>query len=161
MTLYELTGQYLELLELAEDPDIDPDVIRDTMEGLDGEVEVKAEGYAKIIKSLEADVAGYKAEAERLNARRKTIENRIESMKRALQNSMTVTGKTKFKTPLFSFAVQKNPVSMRILDESRVPERFLIPQPAKIDNAAVKDWLKDGGECDWAELYQTESLRIR
>ena len=161
MTLYELTGQYLELLEMAEDPDVDPEVFKDTLEGLDGEVEEKAEGYAKIIKALEAEAAGYKAEADRLTARRKTAENRVESLKWALQSAMTATGKTKFKTSLFSFAVQKNPVSMRILDETKVPEEYKIPQPDKIDNAKIKDWLKDGGECDWAELYQTESLRIR
>lgn len=48
MNLFELTGQYLELLELAEMPDADPEVIQGTMEALDGELEDKADGYARI-----------------------------------------------------------------------------------------------------------------
>lgn len=67
MTLYELTTQYQALLELAEDPDVDPEVLADTMDGLDGDIEEKADGYAKVIKSLEAQAAGVKTELDRLN----------------------------------------------------------------------------------------------
>ena len=45
-TLYELTTQLQALLEMAEDPEIDAQVIADTMEGIEGELEVKADGYA-------------------------------------------------------------------------------------------------------------------
>ncbi len=41
-TLYELTDEYRQLLEMLEDPDEDPEVIRDTMEGISGELEDKA-----------------------------------------------------------------------------------------------------------------------
>ena len=45
-TLYELTNDYLTLLDMAEDPDVEEDVLRDTMEGIEGEIEIKADGYA-------------------------------------------------------------------------------------------------------------------
>ena len=32
-TLYELTGQYMDLMEMAEEAD--PDVLRDTLEGIE------------------------------------------------------------------------------------------------------------------------------
>ena len=51
-TLYELTDDYLALLEMAEDPDIDEQALKDTMEGIEGALEIKAEGYAKIIRTL-------------------------------------------------------------------------------------------------------------
>ena len=43
-TLYELTDEYRMLLEMAEDPDIDLVTLNDTLEGLTGEIEDKAEG---------------------------------------------------------------------------------------------------------------------
>ena len=46
MTMYELKGEYLLLQELADDPDTDAEVFRDTLEGLLGEIEEKAKGYA-------------------------------------------------------------------------------------------------------------------
>ena len=58
MTLYELTDDYMKLLEFAEDPEADPQAIADTMDALEGEIEVKAEGYAKVMKQIEADAAG-------------------------------------------------------------------------------------------------------
>lgn len=61
-TLYQLTDDYLTLLELAEDPDIDEQALKDTMEGIEGALEIKAEGYAKIIRMLEGDAAACDAE---------------------------------------------------------------------------------------------------
>jgi hypothetical protein len=46
-TIYELTEDYLRLLELAEDPDTDPEAFADTLEGLEGEIEIKAEAPKK------------------------------------------------------------------------------------------------------------------
>ena len=49
-TLYELTADWLALMEMAEDPDIEEDVFMDTLEGIEGEIEIKADGYAKVIR---------------------------------------------------------------------------------------------------------------
>ena len=108
MTLYELTQGFQELWEMIDDPEVDDDVIMDTLEGVDGEIEDKADGYAKVIANANALAAGIKAEEARLAARRKSIENRIQRMKQSLKTAMEVTGKTKFKTDLFSFSVAKN-----------------------------------------------------
>ena len=160
-SLYELTNEYQALLEMAEDPDLDPEVFSDTLEGLGGEIEIKADGYAKVMKTIESQIAGIKAEEARLGARRKVLEGNIDRMKRSLQQAMEITGKTKFRTELFNYAIQKNPASLHILQEELIPAEFRIPQPDKVNTAAVKDWLKAGNVCDWAELTQSESLRIR
>lgn len=160
-TIYELTDEYVELLNMLEDPDIDPDVLADTMEGLSGEIEVKADGYAKVIAELNSAIAGLKAEIERLTNRKTTMENNVKYLKSALQFAMETTGKTKFKTELFSFSIQKNPASVVITDESRVAHDYMIPQPPKIDKKAIKEALNEGFEFDWAHLEQSQSLRIR
>jgi len=161
MTLYEMTEDYRALLEMAEDPDTDPEVIRDTMEGIEGAIEEKAEGYAIVMKELEASEMALKNEIDRLTARRLTISNNIRCMKLSLKDAMEATGKTKFKTTLFSFGIQKNPPSLVIDDETRVAHDFLIPQPPKVDTKAIKTMIKEGFEFDWCHLEQTESLRIR
>ena len=164
MTLYELTEDYMNLLELAEDPDIEEDVLRDTMEGIGGALEDKAEGYAKIIRMLEGDAAACDAESKRLRNKKQTIENNIKRMKMALQYSMQATGKTKFKTALFSFGIQKNPASV-VMDEQyieNVPERFLIRKDPEINRKAIKEAINSGEDLTGlAHLEQTESLRIR
>ena len=162
-TIYELTDEYVELLNMLEDPEIDPEVLADTMEGLSGEIEAKADGYAKVIAELNAAIAGLKAEIERLTNRKTTMENNVKYLKSTLQFAMETTGKTKFKTDLFSFSVQKNPASV-VIDEpylENIPDKYLIPQDPKIDKAKIKEDLKAGIDIGIAHLEQSQSLRIR
>ena len=70
--LYELTGQFLELMDMLQDEECDEQCIMDTLESIEFEIEDKADGYAKIIKSLESNVEGLSKEADRLTARKKT-----------------------------------------------------------------------------------------
>ena len=162
-TIYELSGDYLRLLEMAEDPEMDPVVFADTLEGLEGEIEIKAEGYAKVIKELDKDGAGLDNEIKRLQAKKTTIANSIDRMKKALEQSMIITGKTKFKTDLFSFGIQKNPPSVELDEEhlELIPIEYLIPQDPKPDKKRMLQELKEGKELSFAKLKHTESLRIR
>lgn len=158
--LYELTGNYLVLQQMLEDAE-DQQVILDTMESVEFEIEEKAENYAKIMKNLESDIAGLKAEEKRLAEKRKSLENNSKWLKDNLEQSMRVTGKTKFKTMLFSFGIQKNPPGVEILDESKIPAEYLIPQNPTIDRKAILAALKQGNKLEFAQLKQGESLRIR
>jgi hypothetical protein len=149
---------------LAEDPDTDPQAFADTLEGIEGELEDKADNYAKVIRSLEADAAACDAEAKRLRAKKQTIENNIKRMKGALQYAMQTTGKVKFKTPLFSFGIRKNPASV-VIDAVNVrdfPEEFIIESEPILDKKALKDALKAGEDLTGlCHLEQSESLSIR
>lgn len=164
MRLYELTEQYKALEDLSYDPEVDEQVYRDTMDGLWGEIEEKADGYAKIIAGMKYDIEALKAEEQRLNARRKALEQRTEWLKSNLEANMREIGKTKFKTELFSFSIQKNGglqplVIDGVLDD--IPGRFLIPQPPVPNNEAIRKLLADK-QVDWAHLEpRGESLRIR
>ena len=163
-TLYKLTEDYMNLLALAEDPDIDEQAFMDTLDGIEGAIEIKAENYAKIMRQLEADAAACDAESKRLKNKAKTIDNNIRRMKQALQFAMQATGKTKFKTPLFSFYIQKNPASV-VMDEQyieNIPERFLIRKDPEINRKAIRDAINAGEDLEGlAHLSETYSLRIR
>ena len=165
-TLYEVTGQLLSLqdsLAIETDPETLTTIL-DTMEGLDFEFEAKANGYAKIIRNLTSDVEGLKTEIDRLQSRKKTLENNISALKNRLEYSMIQTGKEKFKTELFSFGIQSNPAAV-IMDEQyleNIPEEYLIPQEPKLDKKKLAADLKAGVDLEGiAHLEQSRSLRIR
>jgi hypothetical protein len=164
MKLYEITEQYLQLLEVASDPEVDPQVIADTMEAVEGDFEDKADGYAKVIAQLSADSDALKKEIDRLQARKKALEGSVKRIKENLQAAMIACDKKKFKTTLFSFGIQKNPASvvMDTTDVFSIPAEFLVMRDPEIDKAAIKEALKDGRELEGiAHLEQGESLRIR
>lgn len=164
MTLYELTEQYQMLQDMVYDPEVDEQTLRDTMEGLWGEIEEKADGYAKIIFGINSHVAALDAEEKRMAARRKGLETRAKQLKDNLEENMRRVGKTKFKTALFSFNIQKNGgleplVIDGLLDD--IPGKYLIPQPPKVDSEKVRRLLAEK-QVDWAHLEpRGESLRIR
>jgi hypothetical protein len=161
MTLYELNEKYQQLLDMVESGDVDPQTLTDTMEAVEGEIEDKLEGYACIIKQMEADVAGLKTEEDRISSRRKSLESNIKRMKECMQLVMVRTGKPKVKTKLFNLNIQKNPAAAEILDIDNVPGDFwTIPAPT-VNKSAVRDYLKENGDQEWARLVQTESLRIK
>ncbi|MBE5996576.1 MAG: siphovirus Gp157 family protein [Lachnospiraceae bacterium] len=164
MKLYEITDQYLQLLELAEDPEVDPEVLADTMEALDGDFEEKADGYAKVIAQINADADAIKKETDRLTARRKALENSAKRIKDTLQMAMIACDKRKFKTTLFSFGIQKNPASVVMETDNvfEIPAEYLVMQDPTIDKNAIKDALKNGVDLTGiAHFEQGESLRIR
>lgn len=158
--LYEITGEFLELLEMASDESIDQKMINDTLEGVEFEFEEKADGYAKVIKTLEGDMDAIDKEIKRLTERKNTVKNNIASIKKNLENAMQVTGKKKFKTLLFGYNIQKNPSSVVIDDETKIPEEYYIPQEPKLDKKSLGVFLKEN-KVPWAHLTQTEGLRIR
>ena len=154
MRLYELAEQWDAVFNMMEDGETDEQVIFDTLESIEGEIEDKADNYAKMIRNLQANVDVLKAEEERLYQRRKSTENHIQRLKDNLQANLEFIGKTKFKTDLFSFSVAKNggkqPLSITDnLDE--IPGKYLIPQPPKVNNDAVRELLKEK-TVDWAHL---------
>lgn len=162
-TLYELKEEYKDLLTMAREMDLTQQDIKDTQEGLDYEIEIKADGYAKIIRTIAGDREVIKNEIKRLTDMDKTLANNEKALKKNLEEAMIETGKRKFKTTLFSFGIQKNPATVKIEDESRVPEEFKIKQPDKIDKRGLIKALKEGRleEDENIALTQTESLRIR
>ena len=162
MTLYELTGEWQQVLSMMEDPDVPEEAVRDTLEGLSGEIEEKADGYAKVMRQLQAEAEAIEKEEERLNDRRDMIMDNISRMKKALMESMKATGKTKFKTTLFSFGIRKAGQKRLVIDhEEAVPDKYWKQPPKVIDTKMLKADLASGDMVGVAHLEQSEYLSIR
>ena len=159
--LYEVTGELLEVLAMAEDPEIDPDVFADTLEAVEGDFEYKADGYAKIIRQLEYEAAAFGAEAKLFKNKEQTAVKKIDRMKGMLKEAMMITGKEKFKTDLFEFGIRNNKPSVVIDDLAKVPQEFLKFKDPEADKTAIYKALKDGGTASWAHLEPSTSLSIK
>ena len=166
-SLYDLTGDYARFSELMEMEELEPEMqeaLEDALNNLGEDIEIKLENYAKIIKNFESDIAGLKAEEDRLNKKRKTLENSIKTMKQRMTEAMISTGKVDIKGELFKFKVQTNPPSV-VMDEQyieNVPEKYLIPQEPKLDKKKLAEDLKAGADLEGiAHLEASVSVRIR
>ena len=82
--IYEITQDLLRIQSMMDDPELDEQVLKDTMEAVEGEFEYKADGYAKVMKNMMTDVEALREEAKRMTERATSIENNIKRMKTIL-----------------------------------------------------------------------------
>lgn len=156
MTLYQITDEYIQLLDMMQDPEIDPEVIMDTMEGIQGEFEVKADSYAVVIKELEADIAKYQTEIKRLTTAAKSMTDNLNRIKEMLLASMISTGNQKLETEHFKFSVAKNGGVIPLWidkDISSIPEEYIINKP-EADKAKIREALTEGRKLPFAHFEE-------
>ena len=170
-TMYEITGDLIELNKLMDDivdengeprepTEAELETMRNWFKTSEAEFKEKFDNYCKFIKNLqiEASVAtaekeAHKKEMDRLSKRSKAMENRAATVKNLLWWSMDKLGLSKegFKTSLFSVKEQNTKgsiVELTTYDYRKIPEEFL-KQP-ELDRTAICQALKDG------ELIQKE-----
>ena len=151
LKLYEIAQEYMQLCEIAEDTDVDAQVFEDTLAGIEAELEEKADAE-KIDKEI-----------ERLTKMKKVLKGRSDFLKKNLTDTMLLMDKKKFKTDIHSYSISKNAPSLNILDEAKIPEKYMIAQEPKVDRKMLLADVKANPEkfAGIAETKQTESLRIR
>ena len=128
-TLFELTNDLNALLDLGYSED-DSEAFMDTLNGIMGGIEDKADGYCAVISRFNANVDMIKAEEARLAARRKVIENNIQRMKDALQMTLETMeqngmNKPEIKTGLHTIKLAGNGGKQPLkVIENKVPDNF-------------------------------------
>lgn len=159
MTLYEMTEAARQLRALLEADEIDDRTFSDTIEAIGADEKIDA--YCQIIREYEAEITARKSEIERLRTANDRAEKAINRMKSALDGFMTASGQSKAKTALFSVSY-RSAKSVRITDESRIPERFLTVKTTTTPNKAeIKRFISDGGTVDGAEIVENRSIQIK
>ena len=162
--IYELTNELSLLWDLMENGELEDEVLIGAFDVTKEDLADKLEGYCKFIKNLESDIQGLKAEEERLNARRKTMENTVTRCKEAMKFALNTAGEKKIACGTFTVSVQNNAPSV-VLDEQyleNIPEEYLVPQEPKIDKKKIKADIDAGKNLDGiAHLETGVSLRIR
>ena len=160
-SIYQIADKYKLIQQLIEEG-APEEAFVEALNAIDGELSEKLENYASVIKNIESDIAGIKAEESRLSDRRKAMESSIKRMKENMQFAMVAAGQTKIKGEKFNFTVQKNPPSLKVLDEGLIPKNYVDIQEVKvIDKKAILAELKNGVEIAGVEISQGESIRIR
>lgn len=155
-TLYELTGQFLDIYNL----ELDEETKLDTLDSIDWETEyeTKVENYIKVMKNLEADVEARNNEIKRLMELNKADEKKKEYLKDTLSASMILTGHERVDTPLFKVSFRKSQAVE--VDEAVLSEAYKVAT-WKADKKRLKEDLKNGLEIIGASLIERKNLSIR
>jgi hypothetical protein len=137
--LYEISERYKEVMRLADEGGEDMMIaIADTLEGIEGEFQEKAEAIVKVSTNVTAYVAGIDEQIERLQARKKTALNKKEGLRTYLRMNMEATGINKIECLLFKISLSKAPMVLEITDKDDLPvdlidiETKIIPKKKEI-----------------------------
>lgn len=155
-TLYELTGNMLTIQRMIEDG---TEGLADTLESIELATAEKLEGYAMVIKNIESDIEGLKAEEKRLAERRKSMENNIKTMKASMQDALLTVEGNRLKTDKFTFSLRKS-TSVVLHNDRELPDTF-IKVTRTISKSEIAKALKSGIEVPGAELVENKSLSVR
>lgn len=160
MRLYELTEAYKNIWDLVEDGDVDPQALEATLKQVEEDINAKAGNIAKLIKSIEAEAQVIRLEEKRLSDRRRALENKKDCIKRYLEEQLASAGIDKVKTPLFTVSIQNNSPSVELIDESLIPEKYVVITRT-FAKKEILEAVKNGEDIPGAVMKQTRSLRIK
>lgn len=117
----------------------------------------KIENVACWIKDLKAEGNAIREEEKALAERRRVAESKVESLKKWLGYAL---GGEKFKTSKVSVSYRKSK-SVQVIDEKAIDDKFLIPQPAKLNKKMVSEYIKNGMAVPGCELEEKINLQVR
>jgi len=163
-SLYEIATAFKQDAEKLADLDLDAQTIADTLDGLSGDLETKAQGVAYFLKNLEATAASIKQAETDMAARRKALENRAERLRQYVFDSMQVAGIEKISCPHFVIAIKKNPAAVDLFEPGLLPAEFMtkpIPAEPMPDKKLIAAALKAGTDVPGARLQSGLRLDIR
>lgn len=161
MKLYEITD---ELLEAAshEGGELTEVELHQRLNSLAMEFSDKAEGITRLIKNIDAYASAADEEAKRLQAVKKSAQNRAQWLKRYLQENMQALELTKLQAGVFRLGIQKNPPRVVVDDPGLIPMEYAEEvTELRIDKTALKSALQEGQQIPGVHIEQGESLRIR
>ena len=159
-TLYELTAQHRELLSMD---DIDPETLADTLEGLEGSIQDKAQNIVAVRSEMENTVTAIDTEIARLSARKTVIKNREVALRNYLKTNMQASEIKKIECPLFTITLAKGRDVVHIEHEDSLPDEYLNAKTVITpDKKQLLADLKKGVVIEGARLIKSDdSVRIK
>jgi hypothetical protein len=161
--LYQLVAQYRELQQIDAE-EIPEEVLRDTLDALTGELEVKATNVAMLCQNLDTFAQNIDLAAKRMKERALRVQRRADQVRQYLLTMLESAEISKIEAPEFTLAIRKNPPSVVIAPDAKVPEEFIVTPPAPApypDKTAIKKALNAGRDIDGCRLEQGTRLEIR
>jgi len=160
--LYEIDQAILDCVDLETGEILDGEKLT----ALQMEREKKLEGVALWIKDLNAEAAAVKAEADKLTARKKALDNKVADLKQwllyALNGEKLKTARCNvYQTHSQKVVIDDEKALIDMFMTSPFGEKFLRMKEPEIDKNALKDSMKQGYEYEFAHLEETESVVIK
>lgn len=159
LSLYQITNAFPMLIEQEEMSEEDKKIIEKELIEL---LQQKSQNLIGYTRNIELTIESMKNEEKRISEQRKVLENRLIKFKEYVKGCMEKSGFTKIETELGSLTITKNPVSVEIINEAEIPEKFKEEViTIKIDKTAIRNHFKETGEIPSGVNINTQNTSLR
>lgn len=154
-SLYVLDNEWREFKAFVEEEEFDPEAIKGTLEGMQGEFRKKAENIAKITKMFDGCISNLDAEIARMEELKAMYKKKSDGLKSVLKESMIMREDTDFSEGAFKFKVINNggvlPLKWaREMKAEELPKKFQkVKTEVLVDNEEIRKALDAGEQLDF------------
>lgn len=159
LSLYSITQSFNDLM-LSEE--INEEEKEQALEVLKGMIKDKSTEVIGLEKNMEFVINAMKEEEDRIKQNRKILENKLERYKGYIMSCMNILETEKLETPRGSITIATNPMSVEILDENLIPNKYKKQViETKIDKDMIKRDFKNTGEVIEGVKFVTDKKSLR
>ena len=159
-SLYHIEQEALDIISQLEDGEVTEE-LEQALAISKEELQTKAVNYGFVIRQADYDIKMIDDEIKRLQALKKTQQNKAEVLKERIQSAMNLYGIEKVEVPTLKLGFRKS-TSVEIVNTTQLPKEFMIEKiTTSPDKKAIGDALKAGREVPGAILKDNQNLQIR
>ena len=155
--------QVLRARLLAEIPDLDPETLADTLEGITDLKDMLAELIRSALED-EALAAGLSTRLSDMKARLERFETRAKRKRQLALRTMGEAEIAKLEQSDFTASLRQAAPALEVVAEDKIPAAYWKPQPFKLDRQGLLQALKAGTAIEgvgWAPPHQLLSVRTK
>lgn len=167
VSLWAVADTYMAALaDLADRPDLPAEVIADTLEAVQGDLQVKAANVAAFVRNCEAEASLLADHAKALKERAAKAQLLADRLKAYIATQMLRCDLKEVKHEDTRIVLVANPPAVQIEDELAIPADFMRvptpppPPPAAPDKKAIGEELKAGRSVPGCVLLKSYRLKI-
>ena len=168
MKLYEITAQYQRLMDDIAEGNIPGEAVKDTLDAVEGEFDLKLDNLSCYVKSLNAEATAIKNEITALTERMKSKQAEADRLIEYMYGEMCEVGKTKVETARCKLTIKQNPEAVTVSDTAMFIEwakqfnddLLTYAQPA-INKTKIKETIKSGETVPMCSITRGQRLEIK
>lgn len=159
ISLYAISKSFSELMLTDGESEEEKKQALDTLAEM---IKNKSAEVIGLEKNMEYAIKAMKEEEDRMKENRRLLENKLERYKNYIHSCMNILETTKIETPRGSITIATNPVSIEIVDEDKIPNKYKKQVvETKIDKAMIARDFKNTGEIIEGVNYVTDRKSLR
>lgn len=144
ISLYNISNRFIDLFNKT---DLTPEEAEEQENELVNMLMTKSNGIVGYSRNIDTTIEAVQTEIDRLKKIKEVMLGKKESFYDYVKVCMERLEVNKIETPIGNIVIGKNPMSVEIVDETKVPEKYKIAKTTiSIDKNTIKSDFKETGE---------------